>query len=123
MTILLRAAIAGAALFAATNAHADTKLIPIVFERVAAHRAGDDLVIDYRMAATSWRTMESDRIGPKLHVSLVNADRGRPNRVDFDRDLAKKEGTVTISVPSSLGALRCDIWVTGGHRGTQIAWM
>jgi hypothetical protein len=104
-------------------AEAETRLVPVVFGKMTGRRAGGDLVIEYRVTNKSWRALEDDRVRPKLHVSLENADRGRPQRVTFDRELSRQEGEVTFSIPSSLGKLRLEVWVTGGHRGTHIAWM
>jgi hypothetical protein len=110
-------------LLAPAAARAETRLVPIVFNNLAGKRVGDDLVIEYRITNKSWKSIEGDRLRPQLHVALENADRGAPTKVSFDREISRQEGVVTLSVPNAIGRMRCEVWVTGGHRGTHIAWM
>src|ERR1700752_587023 len=102
---------------------ANAEAMPIVFGSLSGRRAGGDLVIDYRITNKSWKALESEGIRPEMHVTLENADRGRPTRVSFDRDLMKQEGAITLSVPNSIGKVRCEVWVSGERRGARIAWM
>jgi hypothetical protein len=106
-----------------TNAFAQTKLVPIVFDRLVAQRSGATLTIQYRVAADSWRMFESDRVTPQVHLQVKNADRGAPVSMTFERELSRAEDAITFDLPPSLGKLSSELWVTGGHRGMHISWM
>lgn len=109
--------------FAAELAHAESRSVPVVFNDLSGRLAGDDLIIDYRITHKSWKALADARLRPQLHVRLESADRGRPDKVNFDRELSRQEGTITLSIPSSIGKLRCEVWVSGRHRDVYIDWM